>query len=333
MNDRKKKNTAAFMLGGGDADETTSAPIKELDRPVTGNYARQAYQAIQRQRDDAQEEAIKANETFYNGVLAGAIPIAIPASQISDIVGTDRVAMPDHDPKDPAFRELVENIKTRGLRTPVRVRPLDAGWRPDARFPRDVSGVSFALQSGRRRMAACIELGIDPLCFLAFTDADGARLDDLHERFFENAARKNLTTYEYLYSLGLIAREVGGSQDQIAENLNISQPVISRAVAVVDHAEALAKEIDPKVATRNDIDAALKRIRNDLKSPDPRAKAKRETRREKPKAPALPFRKKSGSWGKAELAPGRGKKLKLSIESDRLTDATLDRIINILEQD
>jgi hypothetical protein len=105
-------------------------------------------------------------------------------------------------------------------------------------------------------------------------------------------------------------------------------------MAVVTHADALANIINLKTATRNEIDTALKNIRAPLKSTDPQAVKKRQSRLAKTATDQtpLPFQKKGGTWGKAVLERGRGKQLKLSIESDLLTEDRLLKILAVLEQ-
>lgn len=327
---RKSRAGAAFMAGAA-AAETPPAPARAA--APSGNWSRQAYRELEGRVQVAQEEADRANKLQYEGILEGSLPVRIPAEQITDVVGTDRILSPspEEDPSDDAdgFRALVENIRQRGLRIPIRVRPIDAAWRPDPAAPRDMSGQKFALQSGRRRLAACRELGIEPLCFISFYDDGDGLAEDLRERFFENSVRKNLGVIERFYSIGLIARETGGaSQQQIGEILGINVAYVNRGLAVVEHFDALSEMLDMAKCTRTELDAALAKIREANKSQSEDARRLREKRAAA--RPPLPFKTREIPLGKVSLKNARSGGRSLTIESPDLTDEKIEIIMKAL---
>jgi ParB/RepB/Spo0J family partition protein len=249
--------------------------------------------------------------------------------RIEDEIGSDRLA-PRQGAETESLDALIANIRDRGLRTPLRVRPRDPGWRPDPDHPRNTGDQLFVLQSGRRRLAACRELGIDPVAFLSFVAPDAQRLDDLQERFFENATRKNLSTVEKLYSIGLIARETPGiTQAQIADFIGTSVAQVSRGLAVVTHFGRLKAELDLNGVTRDEIDAALKRIR-DEDAPTQEAQRKRAERARN--TPRLPFKTRSLSNGQARLRMDKTGMRILTLRGAMLDDERIARIIDVLDE-
>ncbi len=338
---RKPRSASAFIAGmergrSSQGDEAgADTELAERSTPeVTGAWSIAGRKGLRERFEQIEEEAIKANELQLEGILEGKIPIQIPAEKIRDDVGTDRIVeRPDGDDAD-SFQSLVKNIQQRGQRVPIRVRPLDTGWRPHPATPRDITGQEFALQSGRRRLAACQKLGIEVLCFLSFTeDEEKARLEDLHERFYENAVRKDLTQIERLYSIGLIAMETPeASQAQIAEIIGVNRPTVNRGVGVVEHYEKLSALLDLGSASRDDIDRALKQIRSANRSTHPeaeRSRIRRETGIER--LPPLPFRRKETARGLLSLSRSKAGKTILKIETASLPEETIADILRVLE--
>ena len=155
--------------------------------------------------------------------------------------------------KEPEFLELVENIRRRGQNQAIRVRSTNTNWRP---FPDNslVSNDDFVIQSGRRRLAACDILGIKVKAVIATEEGDRA-LADLEERFHENTMRKNLSGFEELMSIGLIADALGDfSQEEIAKRLSVSQADVSLGRACVEMHDQIVASVDiantPKRAFR-----------------------------------------------------------------------------------
>lgn len=285
----RKRSGAAFLEAMQSASEGHVSAGNTAVPQGQGNWSRMAVRNFETRIDELSAEVKVAHQVQYDGILAGTVPLVIPTAAIVDEVGSDRILSgpegsadagdPDRQDGPGSFEKLVDNIARRGLRTPLRVRPVDPAWRPDPDAPHNVAEVTFALQSGRRRLAACRALGRDPICFISFSDADSVHRDDLEERFFENAARQDLTLVERLYSIGLIRNAMPGkSMRDVSAALGVPLATLSRGAALVAHFEALSRMLDLRTATRDQIDAALKELR------DADAAQKRKARDTAPKA-------------------------------------------------
>lgn len=196
------------------------------------------------------ERLERTRETVAKGVMNGTIAIELLPGQISDPLGSDRKG---DWKRDEDYKALRENIRRRGQTQPIRVRPKKKDWRPQNGEPLQ-SGEYFYIQSGRRRLAACEELGIKVKALISTEEGDAA-LADLEERFHENTMRKNLTGFEELLSIGLIAEALGDlGQVEIAERLGCAQGDVSLGRACVEHHNQIMREVDvantPKRAFR-----------------------------------------------------------------------------------
>ncbi len=161
--------------------------------------------------------------TIIDGVLSGTVTIELLPAQVEDPTGSDRQAGWEDDPE---FQALMDNIARRGQTQAIRVRPVDPAWEPDRDHPLD-SADRFIIQSGRRRLAACRMLDRKVVAVIATVEGEAA-LADLEERFHENTMRKNLSGFEELLSIGLIADALGDlSQQEIAQRLSVSQNDVS----------------------------------------------------------------------------------------------------------
>ena len=188
--------------------------------------------------------------TLSDGILNGTVSIELLPAQIEDPTGSDRRAGWQEEPE---FKALVDNIARRGQTQAIRVRPVDPEWTPDAEHPLD-SADRFIIQSGRRRLAACQVLGRKVTAVIATVEGQAA-LADLEERFHENTMRQNLSGFEELLSVGLIADALGDlSQQEIAQRLSVSQNDVSLGRACVELHDRIVAEVDiantPKRAFR-----------------------------------------------------------------------------------
>lgn len=214
------------------------------------------------------------------GVSLGLVSVEIPTNQIDDDIGSDRMG---EWADDAAFEDLQADIARRGQRTPVRVRPVEPGWKPDPGAPLNVGNARFVLQSGRRRLAACRALARPVLALITTPEGD-TEIDDLEERFLENTVREKLTAFEELISIGVISGRLGDlSQKQVAERLRVSTADVSLGVACLELREAIPAAIDiataPKRAYRELI-PRLRRAENETAVPaKPKARPTRRTRR------------------------------------------------------
>ena len=155
-------------------------------------------------------------------------------------MGSDRVT-PWQDDDD--FAALMANIKRRGQTQPIRVRPEDPDWQADEADPLKTDA-RFVIQSGRRRLEACRLLGRPVLAIIATEEGDRT-LADLEERFHENTMRRNLTGFEELISIGLLAQSLQQlTQSEIAERLGVTQGDVSLGLACLDLREIIEEEVD-----------------------------------------------------------------------------------------
>ena len=196
------------------------------------------------------ERLREASGSLVESVANGTTVVEIEPSEIDDLVGSDRMyGWQDDDDID----ALAANIRRRGQRQAIRIRPLDPDWTPDPDSPTRLRG-RFAVQSGRRRMEACRRLGL-PVRAVISTDIGDARLGDLEERWHENTMRRSLTGFEELLSIGMIAGALPDlSQQEIAERLSVSQNDVSLGKACVDLHDVIVANVDvattPKRAYR-----------------------------------------------------------------------------------
>ncbi|MCX7568140.1 ParB N-terminal domain-containing protein [Sulfitobacter sp. F26169L] len=188
--------------------------------------------------------------TISDGILNGTVAIELHAGQVDDPAGSDRQ---DGWQDEPEFQALVDNIARRGQTQAIRVRPVDPAWQPDRDHPLETTD-RFIIQSGRRRLAACEMLDRKVVAVIATVEGEAA-LADLEERFHENTMRKNLSGFEELLSIGLIADALGDlSQQEIAQRLSVSQNDVSLGRACLELHDRIVAEVDiantPKRAFR-----------------------------------------------------------------------------------
>lgn len=328
-----KKSMLAAMNAKQAAENRAQQPVAPVkDDQMTGNYSRMAMNEMERTLRESREMHSVMKGTLIDGILNGRIPVEIPPAQIEDVVGTDRILNTEDDIDDSdGFDALVENIRSRGLRVPLRVRPKDAFWRPSDENPRDVGASEFILQSGRRRLAACKKLGITPMAFVSHAEGD-ARFSDLQERFFENASRKNLTLIEKLYSVGLLAKDLESmTQNDIAKLLGVGQAYVSRGIAIVDNFDRLSREVDLSNLSARELDDILSAYRSETASPQVAAQS--SPRKTRPKVVAqLPFDKRKLGKTTASLKMNSAGVRVLALKSQNLTDDVIDRILKIIEE-
>ncbi len=203
----------------------------------------------------------ETRENVAQGVINGTLALELEPDQILDQAGTDRLG--DWQ-KDPEFRALVDNIKRRGQVQPIRVRPLKEGWMPQADDPLQ-SADTFIIQSGRRRLAACKELGLNVKAVLSTDDGNRA-LADLEERFHENTMRKNLSGFEELLSIGLIADALGDlTQAEIAGRLGVAQGDVSLGRSCVELHDQILQSVDVASTPKRDFRSIIPKLKGKTK--------------------------------------------------------------------
>ena len=135
----------------------------------------------------------------------------------------DRIAPDPSQPRTaitPAELErLAASIATRGLLSPLRVRPSDAGGR-------------HLLVTGHRRYAALIKLGVATAdCVIADGPADESAV--LAEQLTENLFREDLDPVDEADGYRRYLALTGGTAAQAAAALHVPPARISRALALL----------------------------------------------------------------------------------------------------
>ncbi|MEJ6399531.1 ParB N-terminal domain-containing protein [Yoonia sp. 208BN28-4] len=182
----------------------------------------------------------EAHGSLHKGIMSGTVALSLDPAQIKDSVGSDRVTNWD---KDEDFAALVANIERRGQTQPIRVRPAKANWTPDIDKPLETND-TFYIQSGRRRLEACRNLG-QPVLAIVATEAGDQALADLEERFHENTMRRDLNGFEELVSIGLLAESLKElTQTEIAERLGVGQGDVSLGLACLEYRDAIMEQVD-----------------------------------------------------------------------------------------
>lgn len=325
----KKRAADAFSQGARLAAMATPkakpAPAAAPDKPMSGNWSRIAFESLKTDLAESKEELQKLMQVHRQGILEGVLPIRIPSDRITDLIGSDRLTNEEEHDSTVSFDDLVENIRKRGQKTPIWVRPVDPSWKPSEEDPFDPGTAEFSLQSGRRRLAACRALGIAPLAFIAFPEDENGRLADLQERFFENVARRELTAVEKLFSIGMLATEMPDLlQEDIANILHTNRSDVSRGIKLFANFEKIAPKIDIKTASYREIEKALKEV-------DKPGAASSEA--EAAPAPSTPFEELQLKKAKLTLKENTRGVRRLTISSKALDDETIERIKAILEED
>ena len=220
----------------------------QTDAPVTkpamgGMWAGSAMNLLKQRIEDTHGSLIA-------GLLNGTVALSLDPEQVVDTAGSDRFGAWNEDED---FEALKANIARRGQIQPIRVRPVISDWTPDTETPLETDAL-FTVQSGRRRLEVCRQLGLPVLAILSTEKGDLA-LADLEERFHENTMRKDLSGFEELLSIGLLAESLSDlTQEEVAQRLSVPQGDVSLGLACVTLRDRILTEVDitntPKRAYR-----------------------------------------------------------------------------------
>jgi ParB family chromosome partitioning protein len=216
------------------------AVLQDVPKPAMGGMWAGSAMNLLKQRIE------ETHGSLVSGILNGTVALPLDVTQINDPAGSDRVG---DWLSDEAFEALKANIARRGQTQPIRVRPVDPDWRPNEESPLQTDS-AFVVQSGRRRIEACRQLGLPVLAILS-TDQGDAALADLEERFHENTMRKDLNGFEELLSIGLLAESLSDlTQEEVAARLSVPQGDVSLGLACVSLREKIMVEIDVETAPK-----------------------------------------------------------------------------------
>lgn len=228
-----------------------------------GMWAGSAMNMLKQRIDDA-------HGTLLAGVKSGTVVIKLDPNQIEDSVGSDRLTAWE---KDDDFATLLANIKRRGQKQPIRVRPKAKNWEPDQSNPLETKD-KFYIQSGRRRLEACRTLGIPVDAIIATEEGDLA-IADLEERFHENTMRKSLNGFEELLSIGLLAESLQElTQTEIADRLGVAQGDVSLGVACLEYRDQILANVDVAATPKRKYRSIIPKLKRGRLLSDPAAKPK-----------------------------------------------------------
>lgn len=239
--------------------------IAPVTKPAMGGmWAGSAMNLLKQRIDDT-------HGSLVSGLLNGTVALSLDPEQVVDTAGSDRFGAWNDDDD---FEALKANISRRGQTQPIRVRPLLSDWLPDAEAPLE-TGALFSVQSGRRRLEACRQLDLPVLAILS-TEKGNMALADLEERFHENTMRKNLSGFEELLSVGLLAESLSDlTQDEVAERLSVSQGDVSLGLACVSLRERIIAEVDIESTPKRAFRAIIPKLKRGEKTANkPKADAK-----------------------------------------------------------
>jgi ParB/RepB/Spo0J family partition protein len=244
-------------------DASGTAPTVEADpQPAMGGmWGGTAMNMLKQRLSDTRDSLVQ-------GVLNGTVALSLDPAQIVDEMGSDRLSVWEDEPE---FQALVENIRRRGQAQAIRVRPENGDWTPDVDDPLHTDA-RFVIQSGRRRLAAAAALGRPVLAVISTVEGDQA-LADLEERFHENTMRKNLSGFEELLSVGLIAEALGDlSQSEIAARLGVSQNDVSLGRSCVEMHAQIVAAVDVAATPKRAYREIIPRLRAGQGAASPKAK-------------------------------------------------------------
>lgn len=275
--------------------DATMIPVDQVDQDTTdqagkpgmgGMWGGTAMNMLRQRLEDTRA-------TLSDGILNGTVSIELLPGQIEDPTGSDRQNGWENSED---FKALVANIKRRGQTQPIRVRPKDPNWRPSQDHPLETAD-AFIIQSGRRRLAACQALNRKVTALIATVEGEAA-LADLEERFHENTMRKNLSGFEELLSVGLIADALGDlSQQAIAERLAVSQNDVSLGRACVEMHDQIVAQVDIQNTPKRAYREIIPRLRGGDTAQKPRPRETHVARTAKAQSGAIKVVVKEGAGG------------------------------------
>lgn len=209
---KKSANRFASLAGG---DDSATGPAPAPSSPdAEGDYGLIA--AVSAAAAATPEDAMHV--------------VQVPVDQLAPHPFNDP-ARSQPEPEDPKWQELLNSVRSNGVRLPVLAVPREAfvAARPTVahQIPEDAK---YVLVYGHRRRTAALEAGratVPAVIDDAIMDDDG----DLDAMATENLARKDLSE---LAEADLFARyaEMGLKQRSIEERLGVDQTTVSRRLSL-----------------------------------------------------------------------------------------------------
>jgi len=191
-------------------------------------------------------------------VLQGLVVVELDHTRVVDKQGSDRQ---DDWKSEENLKSLIDDIRRRGQNQPIQVRPRDDAWLPNSEDPLNFGDTVFVVQSGRRRLESCRFLGIKVKAIINTGQSDTLRLD-LEERFLENTVRRDLSAFEELLSVGLIARARDGEEQKtVADELHTTPSDVSLGLACLEFFDMLLAEHDVNSLAKRDFRRIIPEIR------------------------------------------------------------------------
>jgi ParB family chromosome partitioning protein len=281
-------------------------------------------------------EVGRLKEELRAGVREGRLAVRIPAAQIDDDVGSDRV---EGWAEDPEFETLLADIARRGQLQPVQVECRATDWLPlglardddaeageaAAEDPDGVGAMRFTLVAGRRRLEACRRLGRPVLATIAFREAPSSG-GQLVDRFLENRMRADLTPFERLRSIGELAvAGVAATDAELSGLIGVDRGTISRGRRVFENAQRLEGMLNVRTATRDEVLDAVAQLDGGQR----RAGAGKRAPGRAPAASATLTRK----IGSATVVARRGSRgVSISLAGGKFDDAMVERVLDALAE-
>lgn len=136
------------------------------------------------------------------------------------IVDIDKIKPNPFQPRirfdEEEIKELSESIKTHGIIQPVIVRKLNG---------------LYQLISGERRLRAAKEAELKQIPAIIL-DVDGVEVAEVS--LIENLQRKDLNCIEEAVAFGILKKQFGMTQEEIAARIGKSRPYVSNTVRLLD---------------------------------------------------------------------------------------------------
>jgi len=157
-------------------------------------------------------------------------PVVLPAQTVSRIEGTSSgeqvyelpLELLDPSPDQPRINvepdpEFLENIRMKGVKTPIHVRPRGEG--------------RFEIVAGERRWRACQILGKKTIPALIRHDPSH---EAAAEALVDNLLRKDLTGFEEAKGFQKLIEQHGYQKSELAQRLGCDKGRITRALQVLE---------------------------------------------------------------------------------------------------